>query len=305
MIDESLMLLFEELGLNLKKEVDREFYIRNNVDIVEFKKSLINSEPKVKKRKPLENFVNENLDILLLVGWEASQLEKKIVNVKSKYKISKEILPVEWWTEKDEKEYRIVNDPSLIKLLLMLRHTSTEKVVISISSPKDKFTIKNKEFNDLIYRLMDDLFVSEITVNNIVRKVYRDDECLTEMISDIENKNKSKRGAPKRKLFEFVLSEKLLCLLHYDTYKVDPNPDKIRPSNTDCSFIYNFLVFWKIIEDTKKRIETNSYGVIKAAGTPHNYIRSLIKNNRLERINENKLMENLYFSVESIMEGLE
>jgi len=305
MIDENLMSLFKELSLNLKKEVDIEFYIKNNIDVGEFKMKLISSEPKVKKRTFLENFVNDNLDILLLVGWEASQLEKKIVNIKSKYNIPNENIPDEWWTEKDEKENRMINDKSLIKLLLMLRHTSTEKLVLSISSPKDKYTIKNKEFNELIYKLLDDLFVIETTVGDKVRKVYRDDNWLNEMISEADDNSKSKKGAPKRKLFEFVLSEKLLCLLHYDTYKIDSNPDKISPSNTDCSFIYNFLVFWKIIEDTKKRIETNSYGEINSAGTTHNYIRSLIKNNRLQRIKDDKWMDEHYFSAESIMEGLE
>jgi len=305
MIDVKLILLFEEFNLNLKKEVDREFYNKNNINVEEFKKMLIDSESVKKKRKFLEKFVDDYLDFLLLIGWEVSHLENKNVNLKSKYKFPKENVPVEWWTEKDEKEFKMINDTSLIKLLLMLRHTSREKVVLSISSPKDKYTIKNNEFNELLYKLLDDLFVSDVTVSDKVRKVYKDDDWLNEMISNIDDEKRSKKGAPKRKLFEFVLSERLLCLLHFDTYKIDSNPDKISPSNTDCSFIYNFLVFWKIIEDTKKRIETNSYGEIKAAGTSHNYIRSLIKNNRLQRIEEDKWMDEHYFSTESIMEGVE
>lgn len=252
MENQEFISLFTNMGFNLNKTYEREFYIEKGIDIKRFERILIKAD------------YDDYTDFLLLLFYNLSTIgsHKSIIERKTKQYILKDI-------PKEQKKARV------LKLLMENKH---EGIKIEISSPNETVKIKDEEITGAIYSFLIEWFSvwdDELTDRPIPPNKYM----LEAIISEFDiSKHKITKGAPEKLSLVKDLVVKLILLFRWEdeVKKLSIEERKIyvgdiKPKNNECKLIHDILVFWNLIEDKTNSTNTN---------TPINYIRTLSNNSK-------------------------
>jgi len=157
----------------------------------------------------------------------------------------------------------------LMILLLALRNSKSPELTLKLSTPKTNIKTSN---SNLIIALKSHLESIRLGHSNKFLKDVSDFD-----LSNLINEKKPlprKRGAINKKFKVATLAIALVCILHWNEYILTKKRFDIKFSDEDCNLIYEYLLFWKLIEDKEADQTTTTL--------KKNYIRTMIRNIELD-----------------------